>query len=307
MWLADAISAVQSRRCFPSEAPFFIDFLSLHQKAPAGGRTAEEAAAFTAALSSMQMWYAHASTRIFLIRDLPPHNPRWKGLTEYSGRGWTTCEALWASFGKSSLPNSAYEMHRSRVLDVGKLVRPGQLVSGAAFRTPPMGPHEAARLLASRRFTSKKADLATVISLSAKTIYSFFRHVEELNYSGNPFGDAGALQLVDVLQYCARLASLNLQKCAIGDIGMVAIGKWLGATSAPVKQTYLSGNPIGLRAAAALAAALKQNLALQELKLYLNFSTTNSSLSTQERKRAIDTLRAAEADREGAIKVTLTM
>ena len=64
---------------------------------------------------------------------------------------------------------------------------------------------------------------------------------------------------------------------------------------------------ISLRAAAALAAALQQNLALQELKLYLNFSTVGSSLTMQERKRAIETLREAEAHREGAIKVTLTM
>ena len=141
---------------FPSEAGFFIDFASIHQKDAAGERTPEERAAFAEALSTMQLWYAHTKTTAFLTRALPDG---YDGLPGYAERGWTTCESSWAALAKESTAACW-----APIWDVA---------GGAAYRRrPPMAPAAMARLVASRRFTSKKGDLPLVIELNTRMILS---------------------------------------------------------------------------------------------------------------------------------------
>lgn len=285
-------------------------FLSLHQKDASGARTPAEATAFTTALGSMALWYAHAHTAVFIIRNLPSYNPRWRGMVAHSGRGWTTCEALWASLGKLT---SSYLRHdRGLVFEVSVAAPQGQqgrqpaltssLSSGiTALGTAPLGPIEAAALLARKRFTSKKADLPTVISLHVRTTLTFFRNVKALTYESHNWGDMEACQLATVLSYCEKLQSLNLQKNNIEDQGVIAIGKWLQTTSAPVEVLGLSANNFSLRGAAMIASALKHNQSLNGITVYVAWSKNRwGGLG----KECIQVLEEAVASRgDGVVKV----
>jgi len=106
--LAEAIEAAEAERFpseaaaerFPSEAAIFIDYASLCQKDASGQRTPEEAAAFSASLSTMQLWYVHALLTAFLTRTLPDGTP--EHVPGYADRGWPTCESAWVALAKVS-------------------------------------------------------------------------------------------------------------------------------------------------------------------------------------------------------------
>ena len=247
--LAAAIERAEAKKSvsgyrdgFPSEAGFFIDFASIHQKDAAGERTPEERAAFAEALSTMQLWYAHTKTTAFLTRALPDG---YDGLPGYAERGWTTCESSWAALAKQSTTACW-----APIWDVA---------GGAAYRRPPpMAPPAMARLVASRRFTSKKGDLPLVIEINTRTILSLFRDVEKLAYRELGWGDAEAAQLCEVLPLCASLKGLNLHANAIGDAGVAALLGAIAGGALPTLETLgLNRNPIGAAGQAALAAAIR--------------------------------------------------
>jgi len=194
---------------FPSqEAAIFIDFASLHQKDAAGKRTPAEHAAFAEALSTMQLWYVHTRTTVFLTRTLPAG---YADLPGYAERGWTTCELSWATLAKASSPH-CWELVR----DV--------MGCGTQFpRPPPLPPAAMARLVASRRFTSKKGDLPMVIEINTRTILSTFRDIRDLDYRGLGWGDAEVAQLCEVLPLCRSLRGLNLYGNPIGKRGENAV------------------------------------------------------------------------------------
>ena len=56
-----------------------------------------------------------------------------------------------------------------------------------------MAPSTLARLVASKRFTSKKGDLPMVIELNTRTIVTLFRDVAELGYTELFYADDTAL------------------------------------------------------------------------------------------------------------------
>ena len=86
-----------------------------------------------------------------------------------------------------------------------------------------MAPAAMARLVASRRFTSKKGDLPLVIEINTRTILSLFRDVEDLRYIKLGWGDAEAAQLCEVLPLCASLEWLQLHGNPIGAAGQAAL------------------------------------------------------------------------------------
>ena len=225
------------RTNFPSEAAIFVDFGSLCQKDPdlwvpcCGGptykppeaRTAEEAAAadayeasrtgeereaFGVALSSMQIWYVHPMLTAFLTRTLP------EGYESIAG--YEEVRHALANSAPYSLP--AYLLHcplpsawlaNLRIV-VGR-ARQGEhlgdcwppifdVVGSEPYRRPaPLSPAAMARLVARKRFTSKKGDLPMVIALNTRTILSIFRDMKELVYVKVGWGDDEAVQLAEVL------------------------------------------------------------------------------------------------------------
>ena len=150
--------------------------------------------AFGHALSNMQLWYAHPLITGFMTRSLPAG---YESLPGYADRGWPTCESSWIALAKAKRLVSW-----APVFDV---------VGDVQYRRqPPMTPAALARLVASKRFTSKKGDLPMVIELNTRTIISLFRDVVELGYTGLDWGDKEMVQLCKVLPFCRSLTKLLL-------------------------------------------------------------------------------------------------
>ena len=189
----------------------------------------------------MQLWYAHPLITGFMTRSLPTG---YESLPGYADRGWPTCESSWIALAKVKRLVSW-----APVFDV---------VGDAQFcRQPPMTPVDLARLVASKRFTSKKGDLPMVIELNTRTIIALFRDVVELGYTELGWGDAEMVQLCEVLPFCRSLTRLILYKNQFGDESMVALAGAL-SKGALVKCTYISlaGNQIGDAGLSAFAGAL---------------------------------------------------
>ena len=244
--LADAIVALQSgERAFPREAGIFIDFASLCQKDEHGERTPDEKAAFGVALGGMQLWYASSLATTFMLRSLPPG---WEALTGYDGRGWPTCESLWAALIKMNASGHGAVQYSDPIVDVGA-------PQGAYRRPPPLSPQAMASRVALRRFTSAKADLPMVIRLNTITMLSAFADVRELRYRGLGWDAADVTRLAEVLPLCRQLTWLGLAQNQMGDDGAAAIAHALTCMKAPLHTLMLPNNGIGDAGAIALAEA----------------------------------------------------
>ena len=247
--LAEAIEAAEAERFpseaaaerFPSEAAIFIDYASLCQKDASGQRTPEEAAAFSASLSTMQLWYVHALLTAFLTRTLPDGTP--EHVPGYADRGWPTCESAWVALAKVSRV-----IFRAPVWEVG--------ATTAYARPAPMAPGALARLLARKRFTSKKADLPMVVELNTRTILSLFADAEELGYAKLGWRDADLVQLCEVLPLCSALQRLMLYENVLTEAGLQAFAKVCASGAmAKLKKLDLEKNQIGDVGCTALAEA----------------------------------------------------
>eukprot|EP00966_Prymnesium_polylepis_P320531 7376914-Prymnesium_polylepis.1 len=209
---------------FPSEAAFFIDVASLHQKDGNGERSEAEKAAFGEALSTMQLWYAHPLTTAFLTRSLPAG---YEGVPGYYERGWPTCESSWASLAKVKRI-----VCWAPIFDV--------VASTTYQQPPPMAPATLARLVATKHFTSRKGDLPMVIELNTRIIISLFRDVTELAYAQLGWGDAEVAQLCEVLPFCGSLTNLRLYSNQIGDQGMGSFSTVLASGALPQLKEFTS-------------------------------------------------------------------
>ena len=172
------------------------------------------------------------------------------------------------------------------------------VVGSKKYRRPaPLTPAAMARLVARKRFTSKKGDLPMVIALNTRTILSIFRDMKELTYVKVGWGDDEAVQLAEVLPLCTSATELNLGFNKISDRGAKALAAAFAEGAMPKLETLnLNHNKIGDEGAMALAEAVGKG-ALPELKeLYLY----NNKLS----QTAKDAWKAVEAKRSG-LKVEL--
>ena len=246
----------------PAEAGVFIDWCSLHQsKALHGGRTPEQQAAFSHALSHMQVWYAHTLVTTFLLRGWPtvPRDPSTESVG-YADRGWTTCELRWSSLAKQSSKHAW-----PPIIEVGSNRR-GQ--AAVAFREPPLTPAAMARLVAAKRFTSQKADLPMVLLLNVLTIMSVLGDASELFYAGLEWSNAEVVSLAQALPMCSHLTELSLARNRIGAEGVRALTS--AFPNVPNLQVLmLSDNRLGNDGVAAFAEGLRSG-ALRALRiLYL--------------------------------------
>ena len=199
--------------------------------------------AFGHALSNMQVWYAHPLITGFMTRSLPAG---YESLPGYADRGWPTCESSWIALAKVKRAVSW-----APVFDV---------VGDVQYRRqPPMTPAALARLVASKRFTSKKGDLPMVIELNTRTIISLFRDVVELGYTGLDWGDKEMVQLCKVLPFCRSLTKLLLYQNKFGDESMIALAGAVSKGALPqCTSIELSGNPASLESKHAVKDALKR-------------------------------------------------
>ena len=140
------------------------------------------------------------------------------------------------------------------------------VVGSEPYRRPaPLSPAAMARLVARKRFTSKKGDLPMVIALNTRTILSIFRDMEELTYDKVGWGDDEAVQLAEVLPLCTSATKLDLGENEISDRGAKALAAAFAEGAMPkLEKLDLYGNQIGDEGAVALAEAVGKG-ALPEL------------------------------------------
>ena len=144
------------------------------------------------------------------------------------------------------------------------------VVASEKYRRPaPLSPAAMARLVARKRFTSKKGDLPMVIALNTRTILSIFRDMKKLVYKSVGWGDDEAVQLAEVLPLCTSATLLNLGNNKISDRGAKALAAAFAEGAMPkLEKLYLNVNKIGDDGAVALAEAVGKGAPnLQELYL----------------------------------------
>ena len=141
------------------------------------------------------------------------------------------------------------------------------VVGSKGYRRPaPLSPAAMARLVARKRFTSKKGDLPMVIALNTRTILSIFRDMKELVYLKVGWGDDEAVQLAEVLPLCTSATELNLGANKISDRGAKALAAAFAEGAMPkLERLDLHMNQIGDEGAVALAEAVGKG-ALPKLK-----------------------------------------
>ena len=223
----------------------------------------------------MQIWYVHPLLTAFLTRTLPKGYESIAGYEEvrhalansalthslptystalFPQRGWPTCESSWVALAKVS---------------VGWCWPPiFDVVGSEPYRRPaPLTPAAMARLVARKRFTSKKGDLPMVIALNTRTILSIFRDMRMVKYASIGWGDDEAVQLAEVLPLCTSATELELQSNKISDRGAKAMAAAFAEGAMPKLEHLGLGhnNQIGDEGAVALAEAVGKG-ALPELK-----------------------------------------
>ena len=141
------------------------------------------------------------------------------------------------------------------------------VVGSEPYRRPaPLSPAAMARLVARKRFTSKKGDLPMVIALNTRTILSIFRDMKMVKYLEVGWGDDEAVQLAEVLPLCTSATELNLWRNKISDRGAKALAAAFAEGAMPkLEELRLIDNQIGDEGAKALAEAVGKG-ALPELQ-----------------------------------------
>ena len=118
------------------------------------------------------------------------------------------------------------------------------VVAPKKYRRPaPLSPAAMARLVARKRFTSKKGDLPMVIALNTRTILSIFRDMKELVYINIDWGDDEVVQLAEVLPLCTSATLLDLRTNKISDRGAKALAAAFAEGAMPkLEKLYLHSN-----------------------------------------------------------------
>ena len=209
-----------------------------------------------------------------LTHSLPTHST-----ALFPQRGWPTCESSWVALAKVS-SNYCWPP----IFDV---------VGSEPYRRPaPLSPAAMARLVARKRFTSKKGDLPMVIALNTRTILSIFRDMKMVKYVDVGWGDDEAVQLAEVLPLCTSATKLNLAANTISDRGAKALAAAFAEGAMPkLEKLILDSNQIGDEGAKALAEAVGKG-ALPKLK---NIGLYGNKLS----QTAKDACEAVKAKRSG--------
>ena len=217
----------------------FIDFMSLHQKV----RTAEEQGLFAGGLRTLSCWYSHPRLTVVKITKLPRDYPT--GLhfpagstpntADYYERGWCYCESSVSNLVKPTM----YVWDLGQLNELPTEDQYDLIVKQCALtanRPPPLLPSDFAEALATKAFTSKKADLETVSRLYQAAFGQRLGAARVLNFKALGWGDSEVVTLAGVLSSGAtpKLNELHLSlNPAVGDKGMQAIAAAIRSGNLP--------------------------------------------------------------------------
>lgn len=208
------------------EVVIFWDWPCLYQDKPKGSRTEEQTQAFKRALNSVNLWYAHACTQVWMLTDTPDCVER-----TYAMRGWCRFER-----GVSELISSS-----QTVLDLGLFSGRTEDYHAAHWHTPvlvdngmksimwappeeehgglaekcsasrllPQTPDEMSALLDTLTFTNGKSDTQIVQSLYRQTYVEVMSNARALRWSDQQW-HVELRALFPALEGCGALRILDI-------------------------------------------------------------------------------------------------
>lgn len=282
----------------PKAVAVFFDWCSLDQKDAQGNRTDQERASFQGALASMQLWYAHQLTTVFMMTD-PATDPASDTLVDslsYGARGWPTFESRCAMLGKRTSQH-AWPL----LVDVAALgCDAGRTEAGLAPRYPPLRPDEFHALLATKRFTNG-ADAELVANLYTATAREVIGGASMLKFGGLQWGDAELVELCAWLPHCQKLRTLSLVGNRIGDGGIRALAAVAASGGLQqMRDLNIGSNVISDRGGRALLKAIEAGHFPAMTKLETH---GNRDLSELMRTRLREALRALDRERAARARV----
>ena len=247
-----------------SEQAAFINDLKARRKFFGGAayeasRTDEEKEAFQFALTeTMDLWYSHQGTTVYMLTILPEGTLRTVG---YDDSGWTTYERHSAEqIKKVWLRYAPWKL----VLDLGAGEDAYEQAKG---RNWPMDPDGFDVLVETKSFTNG-ADKEAVKKLFRKMSIGQLSGVTKLDFQGmSPPLVSDAAQLGRCLSLCKCLAVCSLNAVELTDEGGTTLFSILNTSaSVPVKVLLLMHNKLGARAAIEIAAFLRASSQLEVLR-----------------------------------------
>ena len=171
-------------------------------------RSEKEKESFTKALhETMDLWYAHQGTTVYMLTKLPEGSTRKIG---YDGSGWTTYERRSAEQIKKVY---LYDAGWKLVLDLG--VSEGE--DAAKARNWPIGPDDFDKLIKSKKFTNG-ADQGAVMALFRKMSINQLGGIKMLDFTGI---SKPTVQDVEQLGRCLNLCR-NLDLLDLNGVGLTA-------------------------------------------------------------------------------------
>jgi len=228
----------------PGELAVFFDYGSLYQKSPSGEpRTADEHAAFKAALARMQVWYAHQLTTCFFMTTAVD-----AASMPYLERGWPTFE-----YHVSMLAKAWTSSGWPQLFDVGRGV------DKLFTRNPPLSTASLRELLETKAFASG-ADRDLVAFLYQKTAVTTIQGAALLKFNSSGWGPEQLMQFIDQwLPHCEKLEAISFASNPIGPDGAKMLCDSLRLGHCPLA-TFLNffNNQIGDEGLAHVAAFLKE-------------------------------------------------
>ena len=188
-------------------------------------RTAEEKEGFGKALhETMDLWYAHQGTTVYMLTVLPEGCAR---KVSYDDSGWTTYERCSAEQIKKVFLTGGAEW--KLVLDLGT-ADPGEQT---AARRWPVGPDDFDKLIKAKQFTNG-ADEAAVAKLFRKMSKKQLGGVKELRFQGLAAPSVADMRgLGGCLNLCASLQTLTLVNLGMSDAACEALFSTLASGALP--------------------------------------------------------------------------
>mmetsp|Transcript_30602 Transcript_30602/g.98301 ORF Transcript_30602/g.98301 Transcript_30602/m.98301 type:complete len:534 (+) Transcript_30602:116-1717(+) len=233
-------------------------------------RSEEEKAAFRYALhETMDLWYAHQGTTVYMLTELPEGTQRKAG---YDDSGWTTYERRSAEqIKKVYLVYAKWKL----VLDLG--AGKGAFDSYPSLRSDvfvarnwPLDPDGFDKLIEGKQFTNG-ADKGAVKALFRRMSVAQLGGIKELIFTKlSPPTVEDAQQLGRCLSLCHQLEKCDLAKVKMtGDACAALFSSLASGTLGSLQKLNLRGNQIGDAGMNALAGALASGSlgSLKELNL----------------------------------------
>mmetsp|Transcript_33628 Transcript_33628/g.73187 ORF Transcript_33628/g.73187 Transcript_33628/m.73187 type:complete len:527 (-) Transcript_33628:126-1706(-) len=238
----------------------FLDYMSLPQNGeappledpqPGESRSPTEMTIFSEALRSVNLWYAHQHTTVWMLKWTPP------GMPEYTCRGWPSFEQATASMIKDS--RRIFDLDGERLSSASSWMAIYQ--NSRAGRSPPINPIDFKKVLVDEKVFTNSADKFMVANRYAETFEEVVGRATFLLFSGLGWCDFEAEILAKALPLCTRLQHLVLSNNQIHANGAREV---LQASSkcAWLKVLDLRANPIDDDTRVSLLASVKPGISL---------------------------------------------